>query len=349
MFSCECGFQCARAFNLERHRSSKAHKINMMEINIKSCKNDDTSEYFCAACDYSTRFTTNFRKHVRSVKHKQQQHVAASFAQDVTATMDNSMDSSVTTRGGDEDHEVMVKPVSLIEVMEMFMRHQSEQMKQQTDNQTEQLKHQSIQNTEMFKALAERIAAQQSATAMVMPQNLVLERNDNSQNTTTTNSHNKKFNLNFFLNEECKNAMNISEFIQNVVITMEDLEHFGEVGYTEGMSKILSKAMQEKEKTERPMHCTDVKRETIYVRKNDSWQKDTELEETKRLIQHVAHKNYKALAEWRDHHPEYLVSDSDDYESWYRISRNICNTDPAALNKLIRHLAMVSALDRDGV
>ena len=248
-----------------------------------------------------------------------------------------------------QETAVDVRPVTLIEVMEMFMKHQAHQ----TEHQTEQMKHQSIQNTEMFKALADRItaaASTQQAFLATIPQNVMLE-NSNSQNTTTTtnNSHNKKFNLNFFLNEECKNAMNISEFIQNVVITMEDLEHLGEVGYTEGMSKILSKAIREKEKTERPMHCTDIKRETIYVRKNDAWQKDTELEETKRLIQHVSHKNYKALAEWRNEHPEHVVADSEDYEAWYRISRNICNTDPAALNKLVRHLAMATAIEKSEI
>jgi hypothetical protein len=180
-------------------------------------------------------------------------------------------------------------------------------------------------------------------------QNVMLE-NSHNQTTKQENSHNittnKNFNLQFFLNEECKNAMNISDFIKNVIVTMEDLEHIGKVGYTEGMSNILSKALSEKEHTERPLHCTDVKRETIYVRKNDAWEKDTDKEETKRLIQHIAHKNYKALAEWRGEHPEYDTADSGDYEAWYRISRNICNPDPAALNKLVRHLAMSTAVEK---
>ena len=164
-----------------------------------------------------------------------------------------------------------------------------------------------------------------------------------------TNTNNQKFNLNLFLNEECKNAMNMNEFIQRVNITSEDLEHLGQVGYTDGMSKILTKAMRGIETTDRPMHCTDTKRDTIYVKKDDAWKKDDDCEETKRLIQHIAHKNYKALKEWRDNHPEHSVSESEDYEAWYRISRNMCNTDPSALKKLIRHLAAVTAVEKAGL
>ena len=138
----------------------------------------------------------------------------------------------------------------------------------------------------------------------------------------------------------------MNDFIQSVVVTMEDLEHLGEMGYTEGMSKILTKAIKSKEATERPIHCTDIKRETIYVRKDDVWKKDEDCEETKRLIQHISHKNYKALSEWREQHPEHTEPDTADYEAWYTISRNMCNTDPAALKKLIRHLALTTAVER---
>jgi hypothetical protein len=164
-----------------------------------------------------------------------------------------------------------------------------------------------------------------------------------------TTNNNQKFNLNLFLNEECKNAMNMNEFIQRVNITSEDLEQLGEVGYTEGMSKILTKAMRSIETTERPMHCTDVKRETIYVRKDDAWKKDEDCEETKRLIQHISHKNYKALSAWREEHPEHVEPDTPDYEAWYNISRNMCNTDPSALKKLIRHLALTTAVEKHGL
>jgi hypothetical protein len=216
------------------------------------------------------------------------------------------------------------------------MKHQADMFKQQT---------------EMFKTvLMDRgpqlqnymlTAASPPSTTTTTQNNITLEQ------TYCQTNNNTKFSLNVFLNEECKNAEDISEFITNAMITMEDLEYLGEVGYTEGMSKILSNAFKKKSVKERPMHCTDVKRETIYVRKNDGWQKDTDQEETKRLIQKIAHKNYKVLAEWRDHHPQYSVHDTPDYESWYSISRSICNTDPLALKKLVKHLAQTTAVEKD--
>jgi hypothetical protein len=250
-----------------------------------------------------------------------------------------------------KEEETPPKPVLLIEVMEMFMKHHETTLKHQEATQLQNtemlmkhLQHQEntqIQNTEMFKALADRIVACQQQLSPLPPlMNQQIQQ-------THTNSHNKKFNLNLFLNEECKNAMNMTDFIQSVVVTMEDLEHLGEMGYTEGMSKILTKAIRSKETTERPMHCTDVKRETIYVRKDDTWKKDEDCEETKRLIQHISHKNYKALSEWREKHPEHAEPDTADYEAWYTISRNMCNTDPSALKKLIRHLALTTAVERN--
>jgi hypothetical protein len=95
------------------------------------------------------------------------------------------------------------------------------------------------------------------------------------------------------------------------------------------------------------MHCTDIKRETIYVRRNDAWEKDTDQEETKRLIRKIAHKNYKVLEKWLECHPQYSVHDTPDYESWYSISRSICNTDPAVLKKLVKHVVLTTAVEKE--
>ena len=300
---------------------SRTHELNM--LSAERMTSARSGKYCCEVCNFYTSHKGHYRDHVHTDKH-----------------CNLFMKKSNPENESNEPNNVGVKPVTLSEVMEMFMKHQESTaglfMKHQETTQ--------IQNTEMFKALAERIVATQSTT--IASQNIMLENNSQNQINTNTNIQNKKFNLNLFLNEECKNAMNLSDFIQSVVISMEDLEHIGEVGYTEGMSKILSKAIRNKDATARPLHCTDVKRETIYVKTDDAWKKDQDYEETKRLIQHIAHKNYKALAEWREQHPEHLVSDTADYEAWYSISRNMCNVDPAALNKLVRHIAVVTAVEK---
>jgi len=236
------------------------------------------------------------------------------------------------------EEETTVQPVMLVEVIDMFMKFQSEQLKQSSAER--------VQNTEMFKSFTERILTcqqqqlqQQMSIAPV--QNIIVE-NSNNQKTI----HNKHFNLNLYLNEECKHAMNMSDFIQNVAISMDDLEYLGEVGYTQGMQRILTKALNEKETSKRPIHCSDVKREIIYVRKDDVWTKDDSKEETEKFIRYIYHKNFKKMKEWCDDHPEHQVSDSPEYEYWYTITRNMCNTNPNAMKKLISHLAQVTAIEK---
>jgi len=215
---------------------------------------------------------------------------------------------------------------------------------QQTKEIIQQNKEVIQQNFELVKAL---LTAQPSlsllpAAAAAAPpstQNVLLENSH-----VNNKSNNQSFNLQFFLNEECKNAMNFSDFVQNLSVSFEDIQHLGEVGYTAGMSKIITKALRDAKV--RPMHCTDAKRETMYVKENNEWRRDTECEESKRLIQKITQKNYKTLAEWRATLPEQLVHDTEPYETWYRMSRSMCNTDPAALKKLIRHLASVTAIEK---
>lgn len=313
MLKCECGFQCKMRHNMHIHRESKNHERNMKLVTNQVESNVNNGTFSCHLCDYSTNVKANYRKHIISAKH-----------------LNKIKD------------DMPQEPVRLIEVMDMFLKHQTDMSEKHLQLHASTLYNQQIQNTEMFKALTDRILAHPVQPPIMLEQTIT-----NNNHTTTNNS--KQFNLNLFLNEECKNAMNMSDFIRNVIITAEDLENIGELGYTEGMSKILTKAIRSTETTERPMHCTDVKRETIYVRKDDVWKKDEDCEETKRLIQHISHKNYKALAEWREQHPEHAEQDTVDYESWYSISRNMCNTDPLALKKLIRHLALTTSVEKNQI
>ena len=280
---------------------------------------DDMGNYCCNTCNFQTSHKGHYRTHMLSNKH-------ANVAKKVQPIQDVSMNNSSS-----------LNMEGVVSMFGMLMKHQEEVMKHQ--------------ETMVKVILADRhpnVALPQNNTL----QNVMLENSHNHHQTTKQeNSHNntvtttnKNFNLQFFLNEECKNAMNFSDFLKTLSVTMEDIEHLGEVGYTQGMSKILTKALSET--NVRPMHCTDAKRETMYVKENDEWHKDLDCEESERLIRHIQQKNYKALKEWRDNHPEHTVSDSEDYEAWYRISRNMCNTDPSALRKLIRHLAAVTAVEK---
>jgi hypothetical protein len=142
--------------------------------------------------------------------------------------------------------------------------------------------------------------------------NIILEvvkngthNNNNNTTTTHTNSHNKSFNLQFFLNETCKDAMNIMDFVDSIKIQLSDLERVGELGYVEGISNIIINNLKALDITKRPVHCTDKKRETMYVKDQDKWEKDEEQKTMHKVVRKVACKNQNSLQMFRDAHPDY--------------------------------------------
>jgi hypothetical protein len=130
----------------------------------------------------------------------------------------------------------------------------------------------------------------------------------NSHN--TTNSHNKAFNLQFFLNETCKDAMNITDFVESIKLQLSDLEKVGELGYVEGISNIIVKNLKDLDVTQRPVHCTDKKRETMYVKDENTWEKDEEQKKMHKLVRKVADKNARMLPKFKEAHPDCLKSSS---------------------------------------
>ena len=139
---------------------------------------------------------------------------------------------------------------------------------------------------------------------------------NNSHNTTNTtnntnNSHNKAFNLQFFLNETCKDAMNIADFVDSIKLQLSDLEKVGELGYVEGTSNIIIKNLNDLDETKRPVHCTDKKRETIYIKDQGQWEKEDDNQtKLKKVINKIANKNIKLISQFREKYPECKKSES---------------------------------------
>ena len=143
---------------------------------------------------------------------------------------------------------------------------------------------------------------------------------ENQTNINTNN--NQKFNLNFFLNEQCKDAINMSDFLENMELNLEDLSETGRLGYVGGISRILVNKLQELDVYKRPMHCTDMKRETLYIKDNDEWEKQVNSKEKmKTIINKVANKNCKNLPQWQEKHPESQVFDTPENIEY----QSICN------------------------
>jgi hypothetical protein len=164
-------------------------------------------------------------------------------------------------------------------------------------------------------------------------------------NTTHTNSHNKAFNLNFFLNETCKNAMNITDFVDSIKLQLSDLIDVGTLGYVEGISKIIVKNLNNLDETERPIHCTDKKRETMYVKDQGQWEKeDDKNSKITKAVKKVADKNIGLLPQFREKYPEYSNSSSRISDKYDKMVIEVMETDPEKCEKIVKNISKVTTI-----
>jgi hypothetical protein len=168
---------------------------------------------------------------------------------------------------------------------------------------------------------------------------------NNTTNNTHTNSHNKAFNLNFFLNETCKNAMNITDFVDSIKLQLTDLMEVGELGYVEGISKIIVKNLNNLDETVRPVHCTDKKRETMYIKDQGEWSKeDDNKTRLKKAINKVADKNIRLLPQFREKYPEYRNSSSKISDVHDKLVIEVMETDNDKKEKIIKNISKATII-----
>jgi len=185
-------------------------------------------------------------------------------------------------------------------------------------------------------------------------QQSLIELSKKSINITnnTNNSHNKTFNLQFFLNEECKDALNISEFVSSIKVELEDLEATGRLGYVEGVSRIMNKNLKELDVNKRPIHCSDSKREILYIKNDDQWIKEEETKPIlKKAIKQVAYENIKQISEWKKKYPDCTDSESRKNDLYLKIVGNSMSgltTEEQLKNyeKIISRVAKESVIDK---
>ena len=169
----------------------------------------------------------------------------------------------------------------------------------------------------------------------------------NTTNNTTTNN-NQKFNINLFLNETCKDAINFSDFIKNIQITYEDLENNAQLGFVNGISKIFLDNLKQLDINERPIHCTDVKRETMYIKDENTWTKQPDDEKLQKAIQTVSYRSMGKLAEWKQENPDYKDCNSEFSQKCLDIQRQtLAGSDrPVYYPKVIHALARETVVDK---
>ena len=185
----------------------------------------------------------------------------------------------------------------------------------------------------------------------IVKKDTITNNNNNNNNITNTNSHNKTFNLQFFLNETCKDAMNIMDFVDSIKIQLSDLEKVGKIGFVEGISKIIVQNLNSLDETKRPVHCTDSKREVMYVKDEDKWEKENEEKvKLRKAIKKVAHKNSKMLSEYRTKNPDCLKSTSKVSDQYNKLVFEALggkgDNDLEKEDKIIKNIAKEVTIDK---
>ena len=172
--------------------------------------------------------------------------------------------------------------------------------------------------------------------------------NTNNSHNTTNNS----FNLQFYLNETCKDAMNIMDFVSQLQVGINDLEETGRLGFAQGISKIFINGLKQINVNDRPIHCSDLKRETLYIKSNNEWNKESEDKVIlTNAIKHVAHKNMKQITEWTKDHPHYNDPNSKDNDTYLQIvSESMSGSSKEETNKnynkIIKNIVKETIIDK---
>jgi hypothetical protein len=173
-----------------------------------------------------------------------------------------------------------------------------------------------------------------------------------TNNTNNINSHNKTFNLQVFLNETCKDAMNIMDFVDSIKIQLSDIESIGELGYVNGMSKLIIKHLNALDENMRPVHCSDPKRDSLYVKDKNVWEKeDPDNKKIKKAIKYISHKNICALPEWKAKYPDCIYSDSNKSDQYNHIVLEAMggsgDNDAEKADKIVKKIAKVVIIDKN--
>jgi hypothetical protein len=294
--------------------------------------------FCCEICDFTTCKKYDYTRHCLTAK-----HINVTNVTNVTASCEKSANNYLCTncnknyrsRNGLWCHSKKCSPDNKNNIIENPPIDTALILKliQQNENLQQLLVQQSNEKSELINKLMER-----------EPVNNI---NNNNNNNTTTNN-NQKFNLNFFLNETCKDAMNIQDFIENIRITFQDLLTIGDAGFVNGMSDIFVKQLQNIDVSKRPIHCTDSKRDTIYFKEENTWNKDDkENTKLKDVIEKVEYKNVAALREWCNENPDAKVNNTDNNLLRDKIYLQTLQGDDHTRDKIIKNISKEVIVDKE--
>ena len=302
-----------------------------MDSNEKMPENAGKLE--CKLCDFKCSKQSNNKKHLLTRKHQKRE-----ISNDLAMVSNEKMPKNAETN---------IKIVCEVcnksyKDNSGLWRHKKKCIK--TDEEEKKKEEEQKKDNDLVLLL---LKENQDFKQMLLEQNKQLIELTSKTNTTINNNNCNNFNLNVFLNEKCKDAMNIMDFVDSLKLTLQDLEKTAELGYVKGITNIIVNGLNQLDVYKRPIHCSDVKRETLYVKDNNSWEKENE-EKRKitRAIKHISIKNAKQVGEWAKENKGYNDSTSKKSDKYLKIISEANGGEPEEINKIISNISSKVTIDK---
>lgn len=362
-FYCEnCDIYCHKKNVYEKHVLTAKHKNREKEQESAWEKSQKSPVFSCEYCEYKSDNKKDYKKHLMTAKHS---NALFTHGKNPQSYVCQNCDNTYASQSGlwrhkqkcfektkcieintnnEIDKEAEITATGLTIPVDEPMTKQKLQ-----DMITPELIIMLIQqNKEMQKMMMEQMM-EQNKTMIELARNGGHNTTNNIQN---NNNIDKAFNINFFLNETCKNAMNMSDFVKNMVVTTDDFEQTGTLGYVQGISRLMENELRKLEVHERPIHCTDLKRETIYIKDNDKWEKDDEnRSKLLSVVKQVGAKNISMISQWCKEHPGWSDHDSKENDRYLNyVFNSMCGETTQEVNhnygKIMKNISRITMVDK---
>ncbi len=313
--------------------------MELLSTMLKSSVPKSSDNFVCEKCDYHTSRYSQYIRHLSTRKHKNQHFV--------------NICQHLSTAGKNEKQGFFCECGRAYKERSGLWRHKKICVPKSSAGITTDLVLELIRDNQEMKQLlmVQNNTMQQQSLAL---NNLAsVNTINNNSNNIIHNSNNKAFNINFYLNETCKEALNISEFVSSIKVSLEDLEHTGRNGYIEGISNIILRNLKCLEQHQRPIHCNDQKREVLYIKDNNEWTKECESKPIlTKAIKVIANENIKQIKKWKDLNPDCTSSDSKKNNLYLKIVSNSMNglTEEEGIrniNKIISNVAKETIINKN--
>tara|TARA_B000000437_G_C11681639_1_gene319506 strand:+ start:202 stop:1248 length:1047 start_codon:yes stop_codon:yes gene_type:complete len=307
IFECEyCDFTCFKLSDWNRHITTAKH------INRTKNTQKNAEKFECKLCDYKGNKQRDIDRHYLTAKHinrtKNTPKNAEKFECDCGKTY--------KARSGLWNHK---------KKCDFYKNIQDDMLEPEPNNSslTLELLKQNQGFQQILKEQNKMYEKIHEENKQMREQMLEIAKNSgNTSNSHNTNNSHNKFNLNVYLNETCKDAITLNEFIKSIELSTEDFARTGEIGFVKGISHVMVERIRDMEPQNRPIHCTDLKRETVYIKEDEKWEKeDANKSKLRKAVKQIAHKNQQQLYPWQDENPNYEILNTPECEKFFNYSQ----------------------------